>query len=480
MRCYHPPVASVRVGLLAPIHGLDPETAQDYASAQVIEQLYDAPFVLDRTHRPQPLLFEAPLARSGPPGGEVQLVGTLRSDARFSDGTFVTAEAVVASLRRIPAITARARIDGSGRHVRFVLAEADPRFEARLSLRWASIVKRVGATLVGTGSFVVRPGWTPERVVIDRNPHALRRPWIEEVEFRVYPPTADGRPEALARAVADGEIDLTTVLSREDMAALKGVRKDFQPGTSTAFLAFNVEHPTLAQVEVRRALCEAIDRTEVTRLSHENPHPFTARSLLPSSMWGGSDGVRHDPARARERLAACGVRFEQPLRMLTIWGPRPYLSAPRRTAQLVQQQLGEVGVPVEIVASTSTADYFSRANAGAYDMVLAGWIADTPDPLDFLDAVLGSQSIPTPTRAVAYASNLSRHRSAELDAALEGYRRDATDTSLQRLMELVTRQAPLAPLCYGPHIVVHGWHLRSVELTASGMPRLALVELDQP
>lgn len=474
-----PRVAMVRVGLLAPVHGLDPETAQDYASAQIIEQLYDAPFALDHAHRSQPLLFEAPLARSGQPDGTVQLLGTLRAEARFSDGSPVTAEHVVASLRRVPAIATRARIDGTGRQVRFVLAQADPRFEARLSLRWASIVKREGGTLVGTGPFVVRPGWTPEHVVVERNPHALRKPSIDGVEFRAYLPSADGRPETLVRAVADGEVDLTIVLSREEVAPLKGVRKDFQPGTSTAFLAFNLEHPGLTNVEVRRALLEAIDRTEITRLAHENPHSFTARSLLPPAMWSGSDGVRHDPARARERLRASGVHLERPLRMLTIWGPRPYLGAPRRTAQLIQQQLGGIGVPVEIVPSTSSSDYFARANAGAYDLVLAGWIADTPDPLDFLDAVLGSQSIPTTQRAVAYASNLSRHRSAELDAALEGYRRDAAHGSLQALMELVTRDAALCPLSYGAHIVVHGWHLRNVELTASGVPRLALVELDR-
>lgn len=471
-------MALLRVGLLAPVHGLDPETAQDYASAQVVEQLYDAPFALDRHHRPRPLLFDGPLARSRDTGAGTTLVGTLRPEARFSDGSAVTAESVVASLRRIPAIATRARIDGGGRQVRFSLTAPDPRFEARLSLRWASIVRRDGDALLGTGPFVVRPDWTPEHVVAERNPHALRQARIDGIEFRVYPPSDDGRPDRLARAVADGEVDLTTVLTRDDVGPLKGVRKDFQPGTSTAFLAFNLDHPLLADVEVRRAIVEAIDRVAITRLSHESPQAFAARSLLPSSMWGGSDGVRHDPARARERLRARGVALTRPLRMLIVWGPRPYLPAPQPTARLIRQQLGDVGLPVEIVPSTTSLDYFSRADAGAYDLVLAGWIADTPDPLDFLDAVLGSQSIPTPRRTVAYASNLSRYRSPELDAALDGYRRDAADATLQKLMELVARDAPLCPLCYGPHIVVHGWHVSNVELTASGMPRLALVELE--
>jgi ABC-type transport system substrate-binding protein len=471
-------VGLLRVGFFTPIQGFDPETAQDYVSAQVSVQLYDAPFALDRNRRPQPLLFEGPLARRSEPGGGLRLSGMVRADARFSDGSPVSAEHVVDSLSRVSAIATRAHIDGLGREVWFVLTEPDPRFEARLSLRWASIVKREGGMLFGTGPFAVQPGWTPEHVVLRRNPHSLRRPWIDGVEYRVYPPSEDGRLDALARAVAEGEVDLTTGLTRDDTARLKGVRKDFQPGSSTAFLAFNVEHPLLADVEVRRAICEAIDRTTITGLSHESPHAFAARSLLPSSMWGGSDGVRHDPARARERLRARDVHLHRPLRLLTVWGPRPYLYTPQRTAQLIQQQLGDVGLRVEIVPSTSSVDYFSRASAGAYDLVLAGWIADTPDPLDFLDAVLGSQSIPTPRRAIAYASNLSRYRSPELDAALESYRRDASDASLHKVMDVCIRDAPLCPLSYGAHIVVHGWHVRNVELSASGMPRLELVELE--
>lgn len=467
----------LRVGFFTPVHGLDPEAVQDYVCAQAIEQIYDAPFVLEGG-RPRPLLLEGPLTRSPSSGGGVELVGTVRPDARFSDGSPVTADDVVASLCRVPAVAERARMEAHYQVVRFVLPEDDPRFEARLSQRWASIVRRQGDALLGTGPFVVRPGWTPEHVVLDRNPHALRKARIEGVELRVYPPSVDGRPEALKRAISEGEVDLTTVLSRDDVAELKGVRKDFQPGNSTAMLALNVDRPALAEVEVRRAIVEAIDRAAMAGVSHDNPHAFAARSLLPPTLWRGTDGVRHDPDQARQRLRAAGSSPSQPLRMLTIWGPRPYLPAPRRTAELVRRQLDAVGLPVEIVPSTDSKDYFARTSAGAYDMVLMGWIADSPDPLDFLDAVLASRSVPTPARAVAYASNLSRYRSAAMDGALEAYRRDATEAALHAVMEQMAKDAPLCPLFHGANIVVHGWNVREVELTGAGIPRLDRVELD--
>ncbi|MCA9649248.1 MAG: ABC transporter substrate-binding protein [Myxococcales bacterium] len=468
----------LRVGFFTPVHSLDPEVVQDYVCGQIIEQLYDAPFTMGRNHEPVPLLFAGRLSRRAGLGGSVELTGTVREDVRFSDGSPLRAEHVVESLRRVPSVAGKARIDGLGQQVRFTLHEDDPRFEIRLSHRWASIVKREGDTLTGTGPFVVRPGWTPEHVVVDRNPYALRRAYIDGVEFRVYPPSADGRPDALKRAIASGEVDFTTALARDDVAELKGVRKDFQPGISTATLSLNLEHPALGSLEVRRAIGEAIDRAAVARVCYENPHAFTARSVLPPSMWRRPDGMRHDPRRARERLLASGVHPGRPLRMLTIWGPRPYMPLPQETARVIAQQLDEIGLRVEIVPTDNSLDYRSRTAGGAYDMVLGGWIADTPDPLDFLDAMFGSQSIPNAQRPAAYANNLSRYRSDEMDAALDRYRREPAEGSLQAVMDLVTRDVPLVPLFYGPNIVVHGWHVGNVQLTAVGMPRLELIEIE--
>ncbi|MEM7160370.1 MAG: ABC transporter substrate-binding protein [Myxococcota bacterium] len=464
---------TLRVGFFTPVHNLDPEVVQDYVCGQIIEQLYDAPYALDDSGKPRSVLFDGPLVRRGKSSRSIELVGTIRPDAKFSDGSPVTATEVVESLRRVPSIASSAQIAGRDRKVVFTLPEDDSRFEVRLSHRWASIIKRQGDQLIGTGPFVLQRGWTPQHVNVDRNEHALRPAKIDRVEFQVLPSTKD-----LVQAINDGKIDLTTALARDDVAGLKGVRKDFQPGTSTAMLSFNTENQALADVEVRRAICEAIDRAEVARISYENPHAFTARSVLPPSMWRRGDGLRHDPKQARERLQKSGVKPSRPLRMVTIWGPRPYMPNPQETAQLIKRQLGRIGLEVDIMPTTDSLDYRARTRAGSYDLDLAGWIADTPDPFDFLNAICHSQSIPTAERGAAYANNLARYQSQRMDAALAGYRKDSSDQNLQRIMDIVSDDVPMCPLFYGPNVVVHQWRVRNLEISATGMPKLAIVELD--
>jgi len=195
-------------------------------------------------------------------------------------------------------------------------------------------------------------------------------------------------------------------------------------------------------------------------------------------MWRRSDNVRYDPEAARQRLMTSGVHPNRPLRMMTTWGPRPYMPHPMETAALVTRQLAAIGLEVEVIRTSDSLDYRARTRAGAYDLDLAGWIADTPDPLDFLNALFHSQSIPTPERGAAYANNLSHYESREMDAALDAYRKDATDERLRSIMDIVVADAPVCPLFYGPNIVVHGWRVRDVELSATGMPKLEVVELD--
>lgn len=472
-------MSSVCVGFSTPVHSLDPHHAQDYVGGQIIEQLYEAPYrQIDVDQAVVPVLFEGPLARAPAPGGKTRMTGTIRDGLSFSDGSPVTARDVVESLELAQPIASRARITGSGRKVEFLLDEDDPQFEAALSRRWCSIVARRGEKILGTGPYAVCEGWTSERISIERNPHARRKGHIEQIEFRVFNRDPNGRPVALLRAITDGTVDFTTSLGRDDVVDLKNVRKVFQPGSSTAALYFNMEKAAFSDVEVRRAIVEAIDRPAIAGVTYQNPHAFVARSLLPPSMWRQSDGVRHDPIRARQRMIASGIRPSRPLRILMMWGPRPYLPYPRDTAKLLGEQLEQIGIEVETIPTEDSIDYGRRADASDYDMVLSGWMADTPDAYDFLAATLHSGSIPLPDQANASANNMSRYRSDAMDELLERYRKSGSTETLSAIMQRLGEDIPLCPLFYGPSIVVHSWRLRDIELSNVGIPQLADAKID--
>lgn len=462
-----------------PVHSVDPHRTQDYAGGQIIQQLYESPYKQDGADAPPvPVIFDGPLEREMLGGGRCRLVGRLRPGLRFSDGTELKAADVADSLGLAAPIASRARIEAAGDRVEFTLSEDDPRFEQALSRRWCSIVARRGQQIVGTGPYMVRAGWQPGEIVVERNPHARWQPHVDEVVFRAYPPTESGQPESLKQALAEGVVDFTTALGRDDLGAMTGVRKVFQPGSSTCLLAINVENPVLSNPEVRIAIAEAIDRTEIAALSYDNPHAFTARSLLPPSMWRKSDGLRYAPDRAKERIKRAGIDLGRPLRLVTMWGPRPYLPHPDRTIGALTKQLGEVGLVLEVVQTRDSVDYARRTEAGDYDLDLTGWIADTPDPYDFVKATLGSDSIPMPGKANSSANNLARYRSPEMDAALDRYRRDGASERLEEVVSLASRDVPVCPLFHGPTIIVHTWRLRNVEVSGTGIADFANVELD--
>jgi ABC-type oligopeptide transport system substrate-binding subunit len=70
---------------------------------------------------------------------------------------------------------------------------------------------------------------------------------------------------------------------------------------------------------------------------------------------------------------------------------RANLPAPLPVASLIQKQLAEVRVRVEIQQPETAEQFFDALVRGHYDLALAAWIADTPDPADLYEALLWSK-----------------------------------------------------------------------------------------
>jgi peptide/nickel transport system substrate-binding protein len=321
------------------------------------------------------------------------------------------------------------------------------------------------------------PGSTLEALRLVRNPHYRMRPALDAITFSIYPPNQDGRPEALIRAVEAGEVDFTTMLSRGDAGEAKGVRKAFLPSNSTASLYFNTERPELRSAEARRARALAQDRVALSEVSYANALAFAATSLLPPMMGSFRDGISQDQDKARALLAQAPSPKPARLRLLTVWAPRPYLPNPRPVAEAVARQLGALGVQVEIVTPRNSEDFFRTCERGEYDMVLGGWIADTPDPADFLDSNLHSDHIQVPNERGVGNINLARFRNAAMDAALRRFREDPTPENRGTVLQILNQEMPMLPLMYGPTVVVSAWRIKNVDVSPLGVPHFETFDL---
>ncbi len=467
---------TLRVGLLAPVHELDPRGGRDFVGSTIVEQVFETPFAPpERPDQPAvPVLFAERL--SAEVAGRV-LTAPVRDGVRFSDGTPLTAEILAESLSRANRLAALKEIAAVDGRVVFRFSEAPSRFAHTLTHRYFEVGLEKGGELLGTGPYRIASDSTPERFRLVVNPEHRKAPEIEEILFVSYSPDDDGEPTALLEAINAGEVEFSNVLSREQIAQLKGMRKWLEPGSGTAILYFNTERPAVSDVRVRRALAFAIDRAEIARASHQNPVAFTATGLLPPMLGSWRDGIQHDVKKANLLLGQVGDARPERLSLLLIYGPRPYLPNPRAVTDLLAERLRGLGIELEVRQTGTIKDYFREVGRGDYDLALSGWVADTVDPADFLHALLSPDAVPGPGRRIVIEGNLARWKNEEVREALARYRRDPSESNKNGVLDPVRREVPLLPLMYGPTIYVYSQRLTGFKPSPLGIPRFADLSL---
>jgi ABC-type transport system substrate-binding protein len=470
----------LRVGVLSAMSRIDPRDAVDQVSGMVLDQVFEAPYALEAGNATvRPRLLE-PLQPRGP----LQYAAGVRQGIRFSDGTPLTADIVVRSLRGSKALANKATVEAKGEQVWFTLSAPNPRFDLFLTNGNCSIVLERGTELAGglagTGPFMfdgradLRVLQTAKSIRLVRNPHHGNSDGVDEVEFVVCPAEADGSPLAMVEAMRRGEIDVTNALTMRDVTVhqIPGVTPALQPGNSTGILFFNTERAVLSDRNVRRGIALALDVNEIASASFDrNPLAFVAPALLPPMMGRSAGFPEKDPEQARRLIAGSALPLSR-LTLLVPWAPRPYLPKPLPVATVIRKQLGELGINVELRQPKTSEEFFNDLVRGNYDMALSGWIADTPDPADYYEALLWSKMAEGDNR-----SNDSRWKNADTDAALMRYRAAPTEENRRELDRLVREEAPLVPLIYGQSVMVHSRKIRNVSISATGVLSLSSVTM---
>lgn len=471
------PSETLRVGLLGPVRSLDPWGKQDFESTMVLSHVFEPPFLLSEGDAdPEPLLLAERLRpESGDGSGAVS--AAVRSDVRFSDGTPLTAELLVESLSRSTLLRRNADVEAKDGRVIFRPKRPGVRLDTVLSQRHCGVVLVRDGELLGTGPYRLDPASTPERTRLVHNPEYRDPVSVDTVELVAYPVNDSGEPESLLEAVEQGEVDFCNVVSREDIGRLRNVRKWLEPGSGTAILYFNTESPALADPKVRAALAQGIDRGEVAKTCYPNPVAFTASGLLPPMMGSFRDGIAFDPKHAAALLRQADGDRPRRLTMLLIHGPRPYLPQPRAVAENLTEQLGKLEIEVEVREAATLEDYFREAARGEYDLALSGWLADTMDPADFLETILGPDSVPGDDRRHVIDGNLSHWRSEEMKQALQRLADDPDHENKQAILDLLRRETPNLPLLYGPTIYVYSPRVSGFKPSPLGIPEFGKLKL---
>jgi ABC-type transport system substrate-binding protein len=382
---------------------LDPALSTDVPTGEVVALLFDnlTQFNVDGQ-------LEPGLARSF----EVDSSGLhytfhLRSDARFHDGTPVKASHVRATFLRaldpatrggrawplFPIAGARAYANGEAQDVSGLAVPDDSTVVLTLDQPLNVFPKLLAMPVtaitpaplpadfdqhpVGSGPWKFVSWSHDDAIVLVRNPDYWGKvPVTDTLRIRIIPEAPTQAAEYEAGQLSVVEIPFGESRRWETDHGPEILKR---PAIRDVYIAINTTRGPLKDVRVRRALNFAVDMPTILATVIGGRGIQAAGSLPPGIL--GYDSTRvpyaHDPARARQLLGEAGYPKGFSLRL---W--RTAREQYSRIAQAVQQQLGEVGITVEIVERDASSARAAARN-GETDLFLTDWYADYPDPENF-------------------------------------------------------------------------------------------------
>lgn len=453
-----PPQGGTLVRLFADPPTLDPHLAGDVTSSVIINEIFGGLVTLSLDYQPVLDLAEhLSISEDG-------LVYTflLREDAKFHDGKPVTAHDVKWSIERAAdpdtlshtaetylgdIIGAKDKLEGltdevSGvrvvddRTIEFTIDAPKSYFLAKLSYPTAFVldqnqVTEDGSWLEepnGTGPFKLATYEIGELIILERNElYHLGPPHLESVQMILSGGSAMIMYE-------NDEIHLTGV-GLDDLPRLLDPSDELHPQLHRSpqdfdvfYIGLNVDQEPFDDPKVRQALNYAIDLQSIAENVLDG-RVSPATGVIPPGFPSYTENLRSyqfNPDLARELMqestyAEKLASGDFPRITLTISGSFG-ATVPTYLEVILEQWRQELGIEVDI-QQTEWATFLQDVNDKKYQMFSLGWIADYPDPQNFLDVLLHSES----------QSNHTNYSNPEVDRLLEEAR---TERDRARRFEL--------------------------------------------
>ncbi|MGI4950569.1 MAG: ABC transporter substrate-binding protein [Janthinobacterium lividum] len=404
-------------------------------------------------------------------------------DARFHDGTPVTAAVVIQALTRARAqpgplgTVPLTGIEADGADAVIIRLStpfaALPAFLAHYSTQVLAPASydAAGATqfVIGSGAYRVTGLGLPLRVDLTRNEAWSGGP-VPAITRVSYLGTA--RAEARALMADSGQADLAFTLDPPSMARLRrnaAVQVEATPIPRVELLKLNAGSPLFADARVRRAVSLGLDRAGIARAILGNPGAAATQMFPPSlAEWHvpALPPLGRDKAEAARLLAAAGwlpgpdgvLRKDgRPFRAtLRTYADRPELPV---VAAAIQDQLRGLGLDIA-VSVVNSSEVPAGHKDGTLDMALiARNFGLVPDPLG---TVLQDYSAPGGDWGTMGWSD------AGMQAALDGLRGETRPEARAGLRAAVAtilqRDLPVIPVAWYDHTLASSKRLSHVVL----------------
>jgi peptide/nickel transport system substrate-binding protein len=464
----------VRIASSYPTTTLDPARSAAAGNIETFGQLYAR-----LLRRGADGALEPGLAESWAVSDDGKTVTLSLRDAKFSDGSPITAHDVVFSLLRVRDLPDSAysaplqqMADAKATDDKTVVVTLKTTFApflGNLEVFNTGIVSKkdvearsekeafAGAP-VTSGPYMVKE-WRPnDRLILAANPNYWRQGYPKNDGAELIEVGDDNTRVTMMIA---GDIDAARGVPWSQVADLQsreGISVPLEPSTVIFMTLMNHSRPPFDNLKVRQAAAHSVDTAAVTKamtFGHAKP----ANTTLPGALDfhdASNGGIAYDPEKAKALLAE--AKYDgAPAVILITDNPEN-----ERLAVLLQAQWAAIGLNAKI-EKVDSGVWWDRVPKADYDAAPTWWYNETPDPdLAVRWALCGSCG--TESFYTKYSNptvnEMTEIAAAELDPAkrAEIYR---------QIQEITTNEVAQIPLYYPPYANAYSARIKGLMMTPS-------------
>lgn len=276
-------------------------------------------------------------------------------------------------------------------------------------------------TSVSNGPFCLKEYVSGQYFVLERNPYYWNQDAInlDEITYKFF-----DSQQAMQAAYETGEIDVAPGLLSTVMTEYEG-QDDLllTDAIATRYIYMNLSVEPLQDVRVRKALNLGLDRETLCKMIGEDTIP--TYHLVASAMMNKATGesfteeaeqpFEENIKEAQELLKEAGYPNGEGFPELTY--NYPALEMDADTAQALQQQWKEnLGITIRLNAQELQVNYSER-RAGNFELCRMNWTADFSDPYTYLSMLLSNSTYNCSGIQDEYYDGLITQSDTETDVA---------------------------------------------------------------
>lgn len=302
------------------------------------------------------------------------------------------------------------------------------------------------------------------------------------VQFESFPEYWEGAPNiqklnvktvddanALQAELQSGGVDIAAIPNNlspdsiNNLGQIPNLKVEKFEGSNIDYLSFNVESSPFNNVKIRQAVAYAIDREKIIKELLRDQAKL-AHSIIPIESWAYSDGTKYEfnPAKSKQLLQEAGYKGE-----VIKFKFSSSNTAVREYAQVIQNELKEIGLNVEI-ETVDVNTMREQLKNGQFQMNTGRWIGGNQDPIFFKDLFASTEF---PDRK-ENGRNRSRYTNPEFDKiileAVNTIDKTKAKEFYSKAQAIISNDLPLFTLWYPSNIVISSRKVSNVKINASG------------